>query len=186
MFNIRKIRGRLLLPSVISLASPCDAIGQIQGVGDGTGGVTSWAKRWHSPRLRLRTSPWALQGVELIQLISAACCSRQNWMLPGIRAPFPSGQHEGQEHQRWHSPLRLCGPGTPRRMGLLCLSGLQAGLAAEWGKPISSSSYGDHCGKFTLESFLKRWKVWDPMTGTCHQAEWDGCVPKLCRQLSGQ
>lgn len=24
-------------------------------------------------------------------------------------APFPGGQHEGQRHQQWHSPLRLCG-----------------------------------------------------------------------------
>lgn len=81
--------------------------------------VSRAGQHWHSPRLRLRTSPRALQGVELIQ-INAACCSWQNWMLPAIKAPFPSGEHEGKEHQQWHSPLGLCGPGTPRRMGLHC------------------------------------------------------------------
>lgn len=81
--------------------------------------VSRAGQHCHSPRLRLRTSPRALQGVELIQ-INAACCSWQNWMLPAIKAPFPSGQHEGKEHQQWHSPLGSCGPGTPRRMGLHC------------------------------------------------------------------
>ena len=81
--------------------------------------VSRAGQHWHSPRLRLRTSPRALQGVELIQ-INAACCSWQNWMLPAIKAPFLSGQHEGKEHQQWHSPLGSCGPGTPRRMGLHC------------------------------------------------------------------
>ena len=53
-------------------------------------------------------------------------------------------------------------------------------------EPILSNRSGDHCGKFKVASFRKKYELGTPVAGTCYQAEWDDYVPKLYEQLSGK
>ncbi|ELK15506.1 Phosphatidylethanolamine-binding protein 1 [Pteropus alecto] len=53
-------------------------------------------------------------------------------------------------------------------------------------EPILSNRSGDHCGKFKVASFRKKYELGPPVAGTCYQAEWDDYVPKLYEQLSGK
>ena len=45
--------------------------------------------------------------------------------------------------------------------------------------PILSNLSGDHCGKFKVASFCKKYELGTPVAGTCYQAEWDDYVPTL-------
>lgn len=63
-----------------------------------------------------------------------------------LRAPFPSGQHEGQEHQQWHSLPDYVGLGPPGEwVCYVCLVYKQG--AGRWIK-ASHYQHSDH-GKFT-------------------------------------
>ncbi|XP_037734729.2 phosphatidylethanolamine-binding protein 1 [Chelonia mydas] len=53
-------------------------------------------------------------------------------------------------------------------------------------EPILTNRSGDKRGKFQVASFRKKYKLGNPVAGTCYQAEWDSYVPKLYEQLSGK
>uniref|UniRef100_A0A8C6QHV0 Phosphatidylethanolamine-binding protein 1 n=1 Tax=Nannospalax galili TaxID=1026970 RepID=A0A8C6QHV0_NANGA len=40
-------------------------------------------------------------------------------------------------------------------------------------EPVLSNRSGDHCGKFKVASFHKKYHLGAPVAGTCYQAEWD-------------
>ncbi|XP_062940526.1 phosphatidylethanolamine-binding protein 1-like [Cynocephalus volans] len=52
--------------------------------------------------------------------------------------------------------------------------------------PILSNQSEDHCGKFKVASFHKKYELGPPMASLFYQAEWDDYVPKLYEQLSGK
>ncbi len=45
---------------------------------------------------------------------------------------------------------------------------------------------GDHRGKFKVAAFRSKYKLGNPVAGTCYQAEWDDYVPRLYEQLAGK
>lgn len=98
-------------------------------------------------------------------------------------APFPGGQHEGQRHQQWHSPLRLCGLWASQGQRLHHY----IRLVYEQDRPLN-------CDDPILSQPIWRplWQipggVFPQKVGvfTCYQVEWDGDVPDFCEQLAGE
>uniref|UniRef100_G3TTD9 Uncharacterized protein n=1 Tax=Loxodonta africana TaxID=9785 RepID=G3TTD9_LOXAF len=48
-------------------------------------------------------------------------------------------------------------------------------------EPILKNQSGDHCGKFIVAFFHKKYELKPLTAGTFYQAEWDDCVPQTLR-----
>ncbi|XP_068166219.1 phosphatidylethanolamine-binding protein 1 [Antennarius striatus] len=53
-------------------------------------------------------------------------------------------------------------------------------------EPVLTNRSGENRGKFKIQSFSEKYKLGNPVAGTCYQAEWDDYVPKLYQQLAGK
>uniref|UniRef100_A0A8C6EDM1 Uncharacterized protein n=1 Tax=Moschus moschiferus TaxID=68415 RepID=A0A8C6EDM1_MOSMO len=80
-----------------------------------------------------------------------------------------------------HSSLQLCGLWASQGHWLHCNIWLvyRQERPLKCDDPILSNLSGDHCGKFKVASFCKKYELWTLVAGTCYQAEWDDYVPKL-------